>query len=290
MDVQSGELEVIGPTNNNSDIDARDGAILRFGGSGLDNNASSQLAVTSGIVDVFGAVDNNANAEIVVGGSATAVFHDAVTNNGAVLVQPGGELLTLENLGFAAGAALTIGLQDVDLTEPLSEPSDGFGQVQVTGAATLAGTLEVELLGGFMPMAGDFFQIVSAGGGISGVFGTEILPALGPADWIGTCNTTPTRFVLAVIGPSLLGDYNQDGTVDAADYVTWRTTLGQMGAGLAADGNGNGEIDAGDYQVWRANFGKTAAGAGASNAIAVPEPASILLLLIACAVLGRQQV
>jgi T5SS/PEP-CTERM-associated repeat protein len=284
VDVQSGELEIIGHTSNSSDIDARDGAILRFGGSGLDNNASAQLAVTSGIVDVFGTVDNNANAEIVVGGSATAVFHDAVTNNGAVLVQPGGELLTLENLGFAAGAALTIGLQDVDL----SEPSDGFGQVQVTGAATLAGTLEVELLGGFMPLAGDFFQILSAGGGLSGMFGTEVLPALsGGLDWEVQYN--PNSVVLAVVGPSLLGDYNQNGVVDAADYVVWRNTLGQMGAGLVADGNNNGEVDTGDYSVWRANFGKTAAGAGTSNANAVPEPASISLLLIACAVLGRRR-
>ena len=283
VDVQSGELEIIGPTNNNSDIDARDGAILRFGGSGLDNNASSQLAVTSGIVDVFGTVDNNANAEVVVGGSAVAVFHDTVTNNGAVLVQPGGELLTLENLGFAAGAGLTIGLQDVDLTEPLNEPSDGFGQVQVTGAATLAGTLQVELLGGFAPMAGDFFQIVSAGGGISGVFGTEILPPLGGGlDWDVQYN--PNSVVLSVIGPSLLGDYNQNGVVDAADYVVWRNTLGQMGAGLVADGNNNGEVDAGDYDVWRAHFGQIAGGGAGIHAnspgeSAVPEPAVAGLFL-----------
>ena len=127
-------------------------------------------------------------------------------------------------------AALTIGLQDVDLTEPLSEPSDGFGQVQVTGAATLAGTLKWSLLGGFMPMAGDFFQIVSAGGGLSGSLALEILPALsGGLDWDVQYN--PNSVVLAVIGSSLLGDYNQDGIVDAADYVVWRNTLGQMGAG-----------------------------------------------------------
>ena len=30
---------------------------------------------------------------------------------------------------------------------------------------------------------------------------------------------------------SLAGDYNDDGTVDAADYVAWRDTAGQSGAG-----------------------------------------------------------
>ena len=91
------------------------------------------------------------------------------------------------------------------------------------------------------------------------------------------------------------GDYNQDGLVDAADYVVWRKMLGESGAGLAADGNGNGEIDPGDYDVWRANFGRTVAAASraASTHVvgarpprlgeptaAVPEPASVVLLFI----------
>jgi parallel beta-helix repeat protein len=62
------------------------------------------------------------------------------------------------------------------------------------------------------------------------------------------------------------GDYNQDNSVDAADYTLWRDRLGQ--SGLApysfADGDGDGTIDADDYQVWRANFGRQlAAGSGA---------------------------
>jgi hypothetical protein len=143
--------------------------------------------------------------------------------------------------------------------------------------------LEVELLGGFAPMAGDFFQIVSAGGGLSGVFGTEILPALpGGLDWDVQYNANSV--VLAVVGPSLLGDYNQNGVVDAADYVVWRNTLGQMGAGLVADGNGNGQIDPGDYDVWRAHFGQTAGigtgqPANSHGDSAVPEPAAGALLL-----------
>jgi hypothetical protein len=198
--------------------------------------------------------------------------------------------LTLENLGFAAGAALTIGLQGVDLTEPGSDATDGFGQLQVAGAAALAGTLEVDLLGGFVPTAGDMFQIITAGGGRTGVFGTELLPALpGGLDWDVQYN--PDSVVLAAIVPGLVGDYNQNGTVDAADYVLWRNTLGTM-SDLRADGNGNGQIDAGDYDVWRANFGRTAgAGAGVDVPVgaAVPEPASIVLLVfgLVALTLGR---
>ena len=56
-------------------------------------------------------------------------------------------------------------------------------------------------------------------------------------------------------GPFIMGDYNGNGLVDAADYGLWRKTMGQTGIGLAADGNSNNLVDAGDYSVWRSNFG-----------------------------------
>jgi probable HAF family extracellular repeat protein len=81
------------------------------------------------------------------------------------------------------------------------------------------------------------------------------------------------------------GDYNRNGTVDAADYVVWRETLNQMGPNLAADGNGDNRVDAGDYSIWRARFGRTSgSGSGAVLALsspdAVPEPTSLWLIAI----------
>ena len=94
-------------------------------------------------------------------------------------------------------------------------------------------------------------------------------------------NTTQlyTNGVLAVDGAGLAGDYNLNGTVDAADYVIWRKTLGQTGSGLAADGNGDEIIDTEDYDVWRVNFDRTAGGAAATSAI-VPESETLLTLII----------
>jgi predicted outer membrane repeat protein len=61
-----------------------------------------------------------------------------------------------------------------------------------------------------------------------------------------------------LVAPALLGDYNQDGVVDAVDYTVWRNTLGEeVDFYAGADGNGNGEIDAGDYDVWKAHYGDT---------------------------------
>ena len=56
---------------------------------------------------------------------------------------------------------------------------------------------------------------------------------------------------------ALLGDYNQNHAVDAADYVLWRMTLGTSGVNpySGADGNGDGTINQSDYSVWRAILG-----------------------------------
>ena len=87
----------------------------------------------------------------------------------------------------------------------------------------------------------------------------------------------------------LPGDYNCDGSVDAADYVVWRKTLGQTGAGLAPDGNGNHEIDHDDYAIWRANFGSAAPANHAAPA-RVPEPAAWTApLMLTLAVMMRRR-
>lgn len=71
------------------------------------------------------------------------------------------------------------------------------------------------------------------------------------------------------------GDYNDDGLVNAADYIAWRRSVGQNGIGLPADGSGNGTVGGEDYDVWRQNFGSPAAlGGGAIVTLGVPEPYS----------------
>ncbi len=59
--------------------------------------------------------------------------------------------------------------------------------------------------------------------------------------------------------PALLGDYNLNQRVDAADYVMWRKTSGttNISAYSGADGNGSGTVDDNDYIVWRSRFGET---------------------------------
>ena len=65
------------------------------------------------------------------------------------------------------------------------------------------------------------------------------------------------------------GDFNNDGKVDAADYVAWRT------------GGSPNPNSPDDYNTWRDHFGEGAASSSFGTAAGVPEPASALLLLMA---------
>jgi GH35 family endo-1,4-beta-xylanase len=82
---------------------------------------------------------------------------------------------------------------------------------------------------------------------------------------------------------ALSGDYNSDGVVDAADYTIWRDTLGST-ADLRADGNGNYRIDVADYGVWLSHFGSiVGSGSGGKANAAVPEPTSLMLIILSAA-------
>jgi hypothetical protein len=79
----------------------------------------------------------------------------------------------------------------------------------------------------------------------------------------------PVAIQLTGVGVSSLGDYNNSGSVDTADYVVWRKSLNStVPAFTGADGNGNGMVDQADYDIWRANFGRTSPTSGAAPSLA----------------------
>jgi hypothetical protein len=82
------------------------------------------------------------------------------------------------------------------------------------------------------------------------------LLSLVPPDNIPSPSPDAQNWLSFVLDPALdkpedgeppVGDYNDNGTVDAADYVTWRNA---------------GATDQSDYDAWRTNFGNGAAGDG----------------------------
>ena len=74
--------------------------------------------------------------------------------------------------------------------------------------------------------------------------------------------------LLTVLASGPPGDFNGDGSVNGADFLAWQRG-GSPNAGSS-----------GDLATWRANFG---AGAATPIVSAVPEPATLFMLGLACA-------
>jgi hypothetical protein len=85
------------------------------------------------------------------------------------------------------------------------------------------------------------------------------------------------------------GDYNDDGIVNAADYVVWRNNLG--GTTLPNEGASPGVIDIEDYSFWRSSYGN-GGGGGSIQAVNVPEPCTLCLIaaLLPAALVTRRLV
>lgn len=72
----------------------------------------------------------------------------------------------------------------------------------------------------------------------------------------------------------LLGDYNNNGVVDAADYTLWRNNP----ASLQNDASPS-SVTFADYQYWKAHFGETNLGSGqGAGGSQVPEPGMLLVI------------
>jgi hypothetical protein len=80
----------------------------------------------------------------------------------------------------------------------------------------------------------------------------------------------------------LAGDYNDDGAVNAADYVVWRRFLGTSTV-LRNEATTPGEVTAEDYDVWQASYGNDSGSAGTGYNI--PEPNGEVCIVAASIIL-----
>jgi hypothetical protein len=139
-------------------------------------------------------------------------------------------------------------------------PGSQYDQLLVSGALSLGGALDVTLINGFTPSAGQAFNILDWGS-LAGTFSSITLPTLAGLSW-----NTSQLYTTGMLSVAIPGDFNHDGSVDAADYVIWRKT----------DGTAAG------YNAWRTHFGQPpGSGAAADANAAVPEPATLVMLILA---------
>jgi hypothetical protein len=107
---------------------------------------------------------------------------------------------------------------------------------------------------------------------------------VGIARTSGTLTGKLTKFKLEMSDVAqVLGDVDGNGVVNDVDFGIIRDHLFQTGTRTQGDLTGDGLVDFSDFRQWKTAVG-SGAGAGASFEAAVPEPASVLLALIATAV------
>ncbi len=90
-----------------------------------------------------------------------------------------------------------------------------------------------------------------------------------------------------LVDAGLAGDADENGVVNAADYIILKTNMGQASGAVLADGDfdGDGDVDWADLQILQDNYGATSPASGT-----IPEPATLGLLAIgALAVIRRRR-
>ena len=168
-----------------------------------------------------------------------------------------------------------------------------YDRLNVLSVATLDGLVDVKLANGFAPTAaniGQTWDIITAPTMIN-----SLVISLDPSDtpyYSLTCvncgaAATPDilRLTLTAVppGPGVIGDYNQDNVVNAADYTIWRNALGTATPLPNRDPANVGNVSAADYTSWKAHFGQSGGAGSGLDGGAVPEPTSFMMLILAAA-------
>lgn len=274
---------------SNSRLNVQNGARVRvetlgIGCCAISANSSSEITLDSGgILDARGEIEMNTGDFNFLGGTLhVEVFDHHLVNQAGTLApgnpdQPAGSTNVTGNYTHQSAATLQI-----EIGGTTQGTQHDF--LNVEGTASMAGELELVLINDFFPDADDEFIVFNTEmlwiGSFSNVVngqrlttangGGSFLVHYGPTSSFNANQVTLTDFLAP-----LDGDHNNDGTVNAADYVVWRKTPEAFGGQQG-------------YDDWRANFGAML-GSGALFNETVPEPASGLLVILGAAAGARNR-
>jgi T5SS/PEP-CTERM-associated repeat protein len=223
-----GTLLMRGTLQNNSTISGQ-GTVAISGGVTND----WKITFSGGESEFIGDLTNLPGATVRVTGGSTATFQGDVHNDGLVWVRPdsiavflgmvhgtgnydGGGTFWMEG-GFSPGDSpaavdvngdLALGPQATLVMELGGlTPGSQYDQLNISGDLAADGTLAVNLLGGFTPLAGQEFDILNFDS-LDGAFDSISLPALGSGlSWdtsalytTGSIGVVPEPATLALLG------------------------------------------------------------------------------------------
>jgi hypothetical protein len=287
--------------SNSGTITQAGGSTVQIGNGALLANQSGGLYDMTGDNTISAGFQNgiitNSGTWRKSGGSGTSTISVPFINMGTIAANSGTLVFNGSPLILSSASTLQFQLSG-------AQAGTQYGKIDIKGAFTAAGTLQVSLAGGFTPTVGTTFDILDWST-ISGAFSTIQLPTLTSGGVWNTAQLFSNGIISVVSGSVLPGDFNRDGHVDAADFNamlialadlnSYKTTNGLTDAQLLTIGdiNGSGTITNADLDALRVGLA-----AKAGSFILVPEPSSValaafaapLLALFLCRRYGRQPV
>lgn len=175
-----------------------------------------------------------------------------VVENSAGTIKPGLSAGTLTvNGNCIKGAGSTLAIEIGGTTQGVD-----YDWLDVTGTAALAGTLEVTLIGGFIPNSGDTCEILTAGA-VTSVFDSVVFTNP-PANVDLSVTYAAGSVTIEAMGP-VPGDCDGDGDVDLDDFIDLDGCLAGPNGGLGAgcdcfDFDASGDVTLLDYAQFMTNF------------------------------------
>lgn len=176
-------------------------------------------------------------------------------------------------------ASVSIITSDADMTDPFEGASLG---VSPRNVVKLTISSSPNTSGAYQLVMRDFDPDTANGSAWIDANDQSGMPI--PFDNTSASSLSGFRLLGSIHVQHPLGDYNGSGTVETADYATWRETFDTIAAaGQGADGNGNGRVDAADYVIWRRCFTSSSASLLSAS---VPEPSAFIYALLGFGPLG----
>lgn len=239
---------------------------------------SGDTIVNEGDLIVFNSSGSATGSGDVMVKSGAKLSGGGIIDNGTVFVEGGGRLtpgsnltdsLTLDHVSFELGAILDIAIGG-------TSPGD-FDRLLVNGNATLEGLLEISLVSAFEFGAGQMFDIIDVAETLTGTFN-----GLGEGARVGNFGDIDLFITYAAgdgndvgLFTGLAGDFDFDGDVDGADFLSWQRAASPDPLGTA------------DFAAWEANYGTSAKLSAASTT--VPEPTLLMLWALSLALIGSRR-